>query len=225
MPSVRMPSASDLVPPERPHAAVEVADRDLEEQPADQREHRVAEVAVQRRHRTRRDAALEPVAHHQVGARRAAPATNAADVVECVAVVGVGHQHEPAAGGLDAAAQRGAVAAPRIGDHPGALGPGDLPGSVVRAVVGDQHLADDAQRCSEARALRMQMASVSASLRHGIRMVSSRSGPLPPPPRVGGSWPAAGCPHRCGLLCPMSRRPIPRRPLPVRPMSRGASSR
>ena len=56
------------VPAEAAQAAVEVADLAAEEQPADEGEHRVAEVAVQRRHRARLDAALEAVAHHQVGA-------------------------------------------------------------------------------------------------------------------------------------------------------------
>ena len=47
---------------------MEVVDRDAEEQPAQVGQHRVAEVAVQRRHRARLDAAGEAVAHHQVGA-------------------------------------------------------------------------------------------------------------------------------------------------------------
>ena len=40
--------------------------RSLNSAPAEPGQHRVAEVAVQRRHGARADAALEPVAHHHV---------------------------------------------------------------------------------------------------------------------------------------------------------------
>ena len=69
MPVVCRPSARIGSRAEAAHAAVEVADGDREEQPADARQHRVAELAVQARHRARLDAALEAVAHDQVVAR------------------------------------------------------------------------------------------------------------------------------------------------------------
>ena len=45
---------------------MEIAARAAEEQAADRAEHRVAEIAVQRRHGARRDAAEEPVAHDEL---------------------------------------------------------------------------------------------------------------------------------------------------------------
>ena len=50
---------------ETPQPAMEIAARAMEEQPSDRGQHRIAQIAVQRRHRTRHDAALEAVPHHQ----------------------------------------------------------------------------------------------------------------------------------------------------------------
>ena len=56
----------DRVAPERPDAAVEVAGRGAEEDPPHPRERRVAQVPVLPGHRPLADAALEPVAHHEI---------------------------------------------------------------------------------------------------------------------------------------------------------------
>ena len=52
---------------QRAHAAVRVADAGAEEDVEDAGEHRVADVAVQPRHRARVDV-VHPVAHHELGA-------------------------------------------------------------------------------------------------------------------------------------------------------------
>ena len=56
----------DDVLAETAQPAMKVTDLALEEQPADEREHGVAEILVQERHRPRLDAALEAVAHHEI---------------------------------------------------------------------------------------------------------------------------------------------------------------
>src|SRR5581483_10648280 len=53
---------------ERADAAVEVADGRVEEPAADEAEHRVAEISVQRRHGAGADAAAEAIAHDEIGA-------------------------------------------------------------------------------------------------------------------------------------------------------------
>ena len=58
----------DRLTPEAPQSAVEVADVGVEEQPAEEGQRGVADVAVQRWHGAVVDAAGETVAHHQVGA-------------------------------------------------------------------------------------------------------------------------------------------------------------
>ena len=86
------PEIDDRVLAEPADAAVEVAHRRAEEQPADARQHRVADAAVQPRHRARLDAAREAVAHHEVVAV-AEVLEERTEVLEVVAVVGVGHEH------------------------------------------------------------------------------------------------------------------------------------
>ena len=136
--------SEDSLPPERPHPAVEVADGDAEEQSPDPREHGVAQVTVQCGHRSGRDPALEPVAHDEVSAR-AQGLHEGADIVQGIAVVGVGHEDELPAGFLDPTAQGGPVAEFRDGDHPGAFVAGDLLRTVGRTVVGNDDLAPDAE--------------------------------------------------------------------------------
>ena len=114
MPDGAQPERQHPVPAEGPHAAVEVADRDVEEQPAEHGQHRVAEVAVQRA--ASRPARCRP--RNRLPITRSAPPRSAldeaAEVVEGVAVVGVGHEHvtRRAAASMPPM-QRGAVAAPR----------------------------------------------------------------------------------------------------------------
>jgi len=73
------------------------------------RENRIADVPMQRWHRSRLDAALEAVAHDQV-VTGPEPVDEGSDGRPVVAVVGVTHDDEAAAGGFDAALERAAVA-------------------------------------------------------------------------------------------------------------------
>jgi hypothetical protein len=122
--------------PRRP----QFADLGVEEQPADEREHRGAEVAVQRWHRAGRYPALEPVAHHQVGALAQLGHVRH-QVAEVVAVVGVAHDHVLAPGGENAAHQGIAVALVADRDDAGAGVGRELLAAVGGAVVGQHHFA------------------------------------------------------------------------------------
>jgi hypothetical protein len=133
----------DRLSVECPQAAVEVAGLALEEQPPDEAEHGVAEVAVQRGHRARGDAALEPVAHDQVGAV-AQVGEEGAQGPEVVGVVAVTHRDVRRAGGADAAHQRVAVALGVDEDDPRSGRGGQLLAAVRAAVVGDDDLSLDA---------------------------------------------------------------------------------
>ena len=109
-----------LVAAEGAHAAVGVAHAGAEEEVERAREHRVADVAVQPRHR----AGLDPVhavAHHEVGARLEL-GQEARDLAEVVGQVGVGHQDVAAAGGAEAGHVGVAVAAAALVDDAGAGG-------------------------------------------------------------------------------------------------------
>ena len=100
---------------EAAHAAVDVVDRRAEPAARHAREHRVAEPAVQARHRAGQHASaarLQPAALHEVVAL-AQPLDELRHLAEVVAVVGVAHDHEAPARRCDAAHQRGAVAARR----------------------------------------------------------------------------------------------------------------
>ena len=92
----------DRLASEATHAAVEVSDVDIEQSATDERERRVTDDPVQRRHRPRGDAAAEAVADHEVGAV-AQRIDEGRQIVECVAVVGVGHDHQVGAAALDPA--------------------------------------------------------------------------------------------------------------------------
>src|SRR6185312_10889068 len=93
-------------------AAVEVADRRAEEPAAEEAEHWVAEILVQRRHGTGADAAAKAVAHDDLGAI-AELGEETRSVREVIAVVGIGHQYVFAARGEDAGVECRAVAADR----------------------------------------------------------------------------------------------------------------
>ena len=169
MPSVRSPSARIRSRRNAAHAAVEVADRD-----AGRTAGRPARAPG-----CRGSGAASGMAPgsmppgNRLPITRSAPSRSsrdeAAEVVEVVAVVGVGHQHVRAAGRLDAAVQRGAVAAPR---H---VAP---PGRPRRAAMSCEPSVDPLsatttspstprRRAATRCALRMQVASVSASFRQG----------------------------------------------------------
>ena len=122
---------------------MEVADAGTEEQAADQAEHGIAEVAVQKRHGAGRDAAGEAVAHDEVAA---VPQLRheRVEAGEIVAVVGVADDDETAPCRRDAGPQRRAIAALRHRDDAGAARQRIFHRAVGRAVVGDQDLAGDA---------------------------------------------------------------------------------
>ena len=143
MPVVRRSSALMLaaLKPRRPQWKSPAFD--AEEQPAEKAQHRIAEIAVQRRHGAGLDAAREAIAHDQFGAV-AQPRHEGVERGEIIAVVGVAHDDVAAAGRGDAAEQRRAVAL--CGDRHDARAErvGDLLRAVGAAIVGDQHLAGDA---------------------------------------------------------------------------------
>ena len=95
-------------PPECPKATVEIVAGTLEEQPADRREYRIADVTVQPWHRIRLDASGKAISHHEV-VPLAQLADEGADVGEFVAVIGVAHNHEATACGSDPAHERAAI--------------------------------------------------------------------------------------------------------------------
>ena len=108
-------------------------------------EQRIADPAVQPRHRPRQDPAAsrrEPAALDQIEALPQ-PGDEPGRLAEVVARIGVGHDHEPAAGRGDPSEQRAAVAARghRHDARPAILG--DLARGVDAAVVGHDDLSGD----------------------------------------------------------------------------------
>ncbi len=128
----------DRLAREAAQSAMEVADAAGVEDPPDRGKHRVADVAVLPRHRPRLDAALEAVAHNEVVALTQLR-QEAVEVGEVVGIVGVAHHHVAAAGRLNAAEQRRAVALALHVHDPRAEGTGDLLAAVGRTVVHDHH--------------------------------------------------------------------------------------
>ena len=112
MPVVRRSSRGRTSRRNAAHAAVGVADAGAEEEVQDAGEHRVADVAVQPRHRARVDV-VHPVAHDELGAR-VELLDEARDLVEVVGQVGVGHDDVVAARGGEAGQVGAAVAAARL---------------------------------------------------------------------------------------------------------------
>ena len=96
MPARAETEVEDRVFSKRANAAVEVADRCSVEEAADARQERVADPAMEPRHRAGLDATREAVAHHEVVAV-AEVLEERPEVLEVVAVVGIGHEHERAA--------------------------------------------------------------------------------------------------------------------------------
>ncbi len=124
-------------------AAMEVAARALEEDAADRRQYRIAEIAVQGGHGARPYSALEAIAHHQV-VSLAQLLHEGVEFAEVVTVVAVAHDDIGAAGGADARHQGAAIALCRHVDHRGAMLPGDRPRAIGAAVVGNDDFAVDA---------------------------------------------------------------------------------
>ena len=123
------------------HAAVGVAHAGAEEEVEGAREQRVADVAVQPRHRAGLDA-VHAVAHDEVGARLEL-GQEARDLAEVVGQVGVGHHDVAPAGGAEAGHVGVAVAAAALVDDAGAGLDRQCRAVVVGVVVGDDDLAGD----------------------------------------------------------------------------------
>ena len=152
--------------------AMEVADRAAEEQPADEREDRIAEIAVKRRHGRLRDPAAKTVSHHDVVAF-AKLFDEAVEIGEVVGIVAVAHDDVAAARSADAGDKRRAVAAASTATTraPCARAIAWLPSVEPLSAMKTSPLMPVRQR--NAFALSMQMPSVSASFRQGIRIESS----------------------------------------------------
>ena len=152
MPGVCRLERSDRVAAEAAQAAMEVADRAAEEQPAEPGQHGVAEIPVQRRHGAGRDAALEAVAHDEIVAFPK-PLDEGVEAGEVVAVVGVAHDDDSGRARPRCRRRGGAVAALGNSDDAGTEALGDLWRAVGAAIVGDEHLARDAGALEIARRL------------------------------------------------------------------------
>src|SRR5207253_4342649 len=121
-------------------AAVEIAHLGPKQQPAEEAQHRVAEVAVQRRHGAFADAAAKAVAHHQRIAF-AQLGYEGIEAAEVIAAIRIADDDVAAARGGDASCQRRAIAAPRDVDDAGSGTLGHRPRAVDRSVVGNQHFS------------------------------------------------------------------------------------
>src|SRR5688572_16907418 len=119
---------------------MKVPDRGAEKQPPDKTQDRIADIAVQPRHGAGRYAAGKPVAHDEVGAA-AKSRDESIELRKIVAVVAIAHDDEAPLGGGDASRESRAIAALADRDDPSTIGRGNLLRAVVRAVIGDEHLA------------------------------------------------------------------------------------
>ena len=130
------------IAPEGPHPAVRIGDPGVEEEVEHPGEHRVADVPVQPRHRTRLDV-VHAIAHHQLGAA-VQLGHEARDVAEVIRQVGVRHHDVVALGSRKAREVRAAVSAAGLVDDVGARCLGEPSAAVVGAVVDHDHLARQA---------------------------------------------------------------------------------
>ena len=175
--SARMPQWASLMPVP-------------EEQVEESREDRVADVAVQPRHRARLDV-VHPVADHHLGAVLEL-GDEARDLLEVVGEVGVGHHDVLAAGGGEAGEVGAAVAAAALVDDARAGALGEQRRLVLGGVVGDDDLA---RPRPSARSLpsppTTQASMFSASFRQGITTETSGLEDSSPSARRGvGVWTA-----------------------------------
>jgi len=121
---------------------MKIPDGRVKEPAAEEAEHRVAEIAMQRRHRPRGDATGKAVTHDQLPALPQA-GQKFVQRTEIVAAVAVAHDDETSARSRNATDQGRAVTFRGDGHHPRPERRGDIRRTVVAAVVGNQHLADD----------------------------------------------------------------------------------
>ncbi len=168
IPVVRRSSAREHVAAQRAHAAVGVVDAGAEEEVEHAGQDRVADVAVQPRHRARLDV-VHPVADHEVGAVLAARATKRGIVVEVVGEVGVGHHDVLAA--ARRRSRRGrrcrsrAAARARRGRRPRAASSALSSSEPLSATITSPSRPAVS---SASRAAATHCSMFSASLRHGI---------------------------------------------------------
>ena len=129
--------AEGRIAAEGPQAAVGIAHPRVEEEIENPGEHRIAEVAVHRRHRPRHDLPHEAVAHAEVVAFLELRHHRHA-LAEVIRGVAVAHHDEATAGLLDPVDERGPVAPLRAEGHPAAPRLGILAAAIGAAVVGDE---------------------------------------------------------------------------------------
>ncbi len=116
----------------------------VKEQSADEAQHRIAEIAIEERHRPGRDAAGKAITHDQ---RHTATQlrNETVEIAEIVTVIGIAHDDIAATRGGDAGLKGRAIAAPFGGDHPR---PGRLRQAlrtVGAAVIRHQDFAGDSR--------------------------------------------------------------------------------
>jgi len=156
--------------------AVHVTHRRLEEDATDERQHRVADPPVRPDHRAGLDAPGKPVADDEVVAVAEA-VDKGLDRGEVVAVVGVAHDHEAPARGVDAADQRAPVSLSRDVDNAHAELACDGLRAVGAPVVGDDDLRrqavllDRLSRLADARGKRLDLVEA----RHDDRDLDRRT--------------------------------------------------
>ena len=136
-------------PVEAAQAAMKIAAGAAEEQSADRGQHRIAQIAVQRRHCARQDPAAKAVAHDQLitGAQLLDKSVKAAEII---AVVAVAHDHVFAMRRANAAEQSAAISAVSDMNHAGAVRRGDRRRAIAAAIVSDHNLACEAAAGEEA---------------------------------------------------------------------------
>ena len=115
---------------DRAHPAVRVGDLHAEEEVQHPREDRVADEAVQERHRVAVDRPLEARADHEVVARLEL-VDERRELLQRIRLVGVAHHDVLAARLGEAREVRAPVAAPALGDDARAVRRGDLRGAVA----------------------------------------------------------------------------------------------
>ena len=124
---------------DRSHAAVRVGDLHAEEDVEHARQDRVADEAVEERHRVAVDRPLEARADDEVVSLLEL-VDERRELLQRVGLVGVAHDDVLAARFCEAREVGAPVAAPRLGDDARAVRGGDLRRAVGRAVVDDDHL-------------------------------------------------------------------------------------
>ena len=127
---------------EAAHAAMKIADRRAVEPTRNRGKHRIAEIAMQRRHGAGLDPAGKAIAHDQVGALLQ-PVDDAVDFAPVIGIVGIGHDQVLAASGQHGRRDRRAVTRNGLMDDARAEALGDLDRTVGRTVVADDHFADN----------------------------------------------------------------------------------